>query len=64
MLLCLHTCFLFLQVLKLEDDDNLLLQYQNESGARVDLNNDGDLKVTKFEFRINRFHLYLFVFIF
>ena len=55
--LCLHTRFLFLQVLKLVDDDNILLQYQNESGARVDLNSDGDLKVTKFEFRINRFHL-------
>jgi hypothetical protein len=34
-------------VLKLEDDVNISLQYQNESGARVHLSSDSDLKVGK-----------------
>ena len=37
------------QVLKLDEDVKISLQYQNESGARVDVTSDGDLKVSEAE---------------
>ena len=44
-----HAYFLRWQVLKLDEDAKISLQYQNESGARVDVTSDGDLKVSEAE---------------